>query len=197
MDKLIPGFVAQLYGILFKGGHQIDAMLQVYPHRQHAVTSGARLVQGLFGFFFTALQYLRDRLAGAHVHAEAAEALSIRSSHDGSVASPEIARLRPMHAQQGACSEVNYKWFVNDIENPFTTPKDKPFVWVRVRALGGGGHACGASGRRRRDRRGKSSLCSGPATPSPASTTCESRADDVCHTVLTWLTLLHLVFTGS
>ena len=37
------------------------------------------------------------------------------------------------------------------------------------------------SGRRRRDRRGKSSLCSGPATPSPASTTCESRADDVCH----------------
>ena len=56
--------------------------------------------------------------------------------HDG-YASPEIARLRPMHGRQGACSEVNYKWFANDIENPFTTPADKPFVWVRVRALGG------------------------------------------------------------
>ena len=64
-------------------------------------------------------------------------AMQYRDTRPNGVTSPEVARLRPMHAQQGACSEVNYKWFANDIENPFTTPKGKPFVWVRVRALGG------------------------------------------------------------
>ncbi len=63
--------------------------------------------------------------------------LKYRDTRPNGVASPEITRLRPMHAKQGACSEVNYRWFANDIENPFTTPDDKPFVWVRVRALGG------------------------------------------------------------
>ena len=63
--------------------------------------------------------------------------LKFRDTRPNGVASPNIARLRPMHAKQGACSEVNYKWFANDIENPFTTPADKPFVWVRARALGG------------------------------------------------------------
>ena len=63
--------------------------------------------------------------------------LKYRDQRRNGVASPEIARLRPMHALQGACSETNYKWFANDVENPFTTPEGKPFVWVRVRALGG------------------------------------------------------------
>ena len=63
--------------------------------------------------------------------------MKYRDRHPGGLTSPEVARTRPMHAKQGACSETNYRWFVNDIENPFTTPKDKPFVWVRVRALGG------------------------------------------------------------
>ena len=63
--------------------------------------------------------------------------LKYRDRRPNGVASPDIARLRPMHARQGACSEVNYRWFANDIENPFTTPDGKPFVWVRVRALGG------------------------------------------------------------
>ena len=64
-------------------------------------------------------------------------AMRYRDTRPNGVASPDIARSRPMHAKQGACSEVNYKWFANDIENPFTTPAGKPFVWVRVRALGG------------------------------------------------------------
>ncbi len=63
--------------------------------------------------------------------------MKYRDTRPNGVASPQIARLRPMHARQGACSEVNYKWFANDIENPFTTPDDKPFVWVRARAVGG------------------------------------------------------------
>ena len=33
--------------------------------------------------------------------------------------------------------EYNYKWFVNDLENPYSTPADKPFTWQRLRVLGG------------------------------------------------------------
>src|SRR5207245_2592278 len=36
-----------------------------------------------------------------------------------------------------ACTEYNYKWFVNDLKNPYTTPPDKPFNWIRLRVLGG------------------------------------------------------------
>jgi hypothetical protein len=35
------------------------------------------------------------------------------------------------------CSEYNYKWFVDDLLNPYTTPPDKPFNWFRLRILGG------------------------------------------------------------
>lgn len=60
-----------------------------------------------------------------------------RFKRPNGVASPEIARRRPIQGKQGACSEVNYRWFADDVDNPYTTPKDKPFVWVRVRAVGG------------------------------------------------------------
>lgn len=63
--------------------------------------------------------------------------LKYRDTRPNGVASPEIERLRPIHARQGACSEVNYAWFANDVQNPFTTPPTKPFVWVRARAVGG------------------------------------------------------------
>jgi choline dehydrogenase-like flavoprotein len=31
----------------------------------------------------------------------------------------------------------NYQYFVDDIDNPYTTPEDKPFVWIRGRQVGG------------------------------------------------------------
>jgi choline dehydrogenase-like flavoprotein len=31
----------------------------------------------------------------------------------------------------------NYQYFVDDIDNPYTTPEDKPFVWIRSRQVGG------------------------------------------------------------
>ncbi len=46
-------------------------------------------------------------------------------------------RNRPMQRLNYACEETNYKWYVNDVENPYTTPEDKPFRWIRLRALGG------------------------------------------------------------
>jgi choline dehydrogenase-like flavoprotein len=51
--------------------------------------------------------------------------------------SPEIVRTRPVQKQCYACMEYNYEWFVNDLENPYSTPLGKPFTWQRLRVLGG------------------------------------------------------------
>jgi choline dehydrogenase-like flavoprotein len=51
--------------------------------------------------------------------------------------SPEVLRTRPIQKQCYACMEYNYEWFVNDLENPYSTPPDKPFTWQRLRILGG------------------------------------------------------------
>src|SRR5260221_1027095 len=52
---------------------------------------------------------------------------------------PEIVRkTRPIQVKFGVCNEYTYKWFVNDREEPYTTPADKPFNWMgRVRMTGG------------------------------------------------------------
>lgn len=49
--------------------------------------------------------------------------------------SPEIQKTRPIQGLCYACRETNYKWFVNDNENPYT--QEKPFLWIRMRVLGG------------------------------------------------------------
>lgn len=51
--------------------------------------------------------------------------------------SPEVMRTRPIQRQCYACMEYNYEWFVNDLENPYSTPPGKPFSWQRLRILGG------------------------------------------------------------
>ncbi|MBI1983177.1 MAG: GMC family oxidoreductase [Acidobacteria bacterium] len=50
---------------------------------------------------------------------------------------PEIIKkTRPI--QKLFCDEYNYEWFANDLEEPYTTPANKPFVWVgRLRVTGG------------------------------------------------------------
>jgi choline dehydrogenase-like flavoprotein len=48
---------------------------------------------------------------------------------------PRILKDRPIQGLCYACTEYNYDWFVNDIENPYT--QDKPFHWIRQRVLGG------------------------------------------------------------
>ena len=53
-------------------------------------------------------------------------------------ASELIRRTRPRQRDCYACREWNYKWFVNDLEEPYTTPDDKPFSWQgRTRVVGG------------------------------------------------------------
>lgn len=51
--------------------------------------------------------------------------------------SKSFMRDRPMQSLNYACEETNYKWFASDVENPYTHPEDKPFRWIRLRALGG------------------------------------------------------------
>jgi glucoside 3-dehydrogenase (cytochrome c) catalytic subunit len=51
--------------------------------------------------------------------------------------SPEIARTRPVQKQCYACMEYNYDWFVDDLQNPYSTPAGKPFTWQRLRVVGG------------------------------------------------------------
>jgi choline dehydrogenase-like flavoprotein len=50
---------------------------------------------------------------------------------------PEIInKTRPI--QKFSCDEYNYKWFANDLEEPYTTVPGMPFVWLgRLRMVGG------------------------------------------------------------
>ncbi len=51
--------------------------------------------------------------------------------------SPELMRNRPIQGLVYACRESNYKWFADDIRNPYQTPGDSSFHWIRMRVLGG------------------------------------------------------------
>jgi choline dehydrogenase-like flavoprotein len=48
-----------------------------------------------------------------------------------------LARNQPIQRECYACDEAGAKFFVNDRENPYTTPDDAPFRWIRGRHVGG------------------------------------------------------------
>jgi len=48
-----------------------------------------------------------------------------------------LAKDQPIQSKCYACDEPAAKFFVNDTENPYTTPADKPFRWIRGRQVGG------------------------------------------------------------
>ena len=48
-----------------------------------------------------------------------------------------IHRDQPIQRRCYACDEWSGKFFVNDIENPYTVEPDKPFLWIRGRQVGG------------------------------------------------------------
>lgn len=52
---------------------------------------------------------------------------------------PEMIRkTRPIQGQFYDCMEYNYKWYANDLEEPFTTYPGKPFTWGGRLRIGGG-----------------------------------------------------------
>jgi choline dehydrogenase-like flavoprotein len=44
---------------------------------------------------------------------------------------------QPVQSKIYACNEHAHQYFVDDVDNPYTTPADKPFTWLRCRVLGG------------------------------------------------------------
>ena len=49
----------------------------------------------------------------------------------------ELERDQPIQSRCYACDELGHKFFVKDAENPYTTPADAPFNWLRGRQVGG------------------------------------------------------------
>ena len=48
-----------------------------------------------------------------------------------------LERDHPIQRRCYACDEVGHQFFVNDHENPYTTPDGAPFTWFRGRQVGG------------------------------------------------------------
>lgn len=48
-----------------------------------------------------------------------------------------FVKSRPIQSKCYACTEYNYSFFVDDLQNPYSTPSDKPFDWIRMRVVGG------------------------------------------------------------
>jgi len=44
---------------------------------------------------------------------------------------------QPVQSQCYACDEFSHQFFVDDVDNPYTTPQGKPFQWIRSRQVGG------------------------------------------------------------
>jgi choline dehydrogenase-like flavoprotein len=48
-----------------------------------------------------------------------------------------LQRDYPIQSRCYACDEIGHKFFVKDADNPYTTPEDAPFNWLRGRQVGG------------------------------------------------------------
>jgi choline dehydrogenase-like flavoprotein len=49
-----------------------------------------------------------------------------------------VRKTRPIQMKFDVCNEYTQDWFINDLDEPYTTPSDKPFHWLgRLRMTGG------------------------------------------------------------
>ena len=46
----------------------------------------------------------------------------------------DMQKTQPVQSLCYACNEYGRQFFVNDLDNPYTTPPDKPFMWIRCAA---------------------------------------------------------------
>lgn len=70
-----------------------------------------------------------------------------------------VGKTRPRQRDCYACTEYNYDWFANDLEEPYTTAAGKPFSWQgRMRVTGGRTNVWGRQSYRlsQQDLKGKS-----------------------------------------
>lgn len=58
--------------------------------------------------------------------------------HRGAVSQRQLYGARqPIQSKCYACDEYSHNFFVDDVDNPYTTPEGKPFDWIRGRQVGG------------------------------------------------------------
>jgi glucoside 3-dehydrogenase (cytochrome c) catalytic subunit len=58
--------------------------------------------------------------------------------YHGTVGNRSLFQQRqPVQSKCYACTEYGHHFFVDDIDNPYTTPDGKPFDWIRGRQVGG------------------------------------------------------------
>ena len=55
----------------------------------------------------------------------------------GTVSPREIFKRQPIQSKCYASDEFGHQFFVDDIDNPYTTPDKRPFDWIRGRQVGG------------------------------------------------------------
>src|SRR5262245_33278353 len=48
-----------------------------------------------------------------------------------------LKKRQPVQSKCYACDEYGHHFFVDDVDNPYTTPDGKPFDWIRGRQVGG------------------------------------------------------------
>ncbi|HET9802720.1 MAG TPA: GMC family oxidoreductase [Candidatus Acidoferrum sp.] len=49
-----------------------------------------------------------------------------------------VRKTRPVQSVFDVCNEYTADWFANDLEEPYSTPKDQPYYWMgRLRMVGG------------------------------------------------------------
>src|SRR6185312_5631308 len=140
-DWLRKGPPAPLYCIRWRRGRQIGRELLTMPIQKSSVTYDAVIVgSGATG------GWAAKRLTEAGMRVALLEAgrriqPSEFTEHKPSWQlpylghSPFVAETRPIQSTCPSCTEYNYKWFVDDRQNPCT--QEKPFTWIRMRVLGG------------------------------------------------------------
>lgn len=57
--------------------------------------------------------------------------------YHGLASEKQFAPRQPIQSRCYAANEYGHHLFVDDIDNPYTTPEDKPFWWIRGRHVGG------------------------------------------------------------
>ncbi len=48
-----------------------------------------------------------------------------------------LSKRQPIQSKCYACNEYGHHFFIDDMDNPYTTPEGKPFEWIRGRQVGG------------------------------------------------------------
>jgi choline dehydrogenase-like flavoprotein len=62
---------------------------------------------------------------------------SYELKYRGLVPGSKYAPRQPIQSRCYAANEYGHHLFVDDVDNPYTTPDDKPFWWIRGRQVGG------------------------------------------------------------